>query len=167
MYVPPEAVMEKIECLWLPNNWFCFEFTREGDVHSILERRPWYIRGRLFKVQRYTLDFDPTVAIIDKLVVWIRLSNLPLPHWNTKSLQHLVQHLGQFIKADDMTLMAQKCMFARVKVELDLRFPLKRTIIAHGNDGRSLTILVSYEVIFEVSFRCGLYRTRGMFALCK
>ncbi|XP_024177915.1 uncharacterized protein LOC112183813 [Rosa chinensis] len=121
-----------------------------------LNNRPWYMRSRLFRLQRWTHDFDATISVIDSIIVWVCLPNLPLPHWNTKSLEQIVQPLGHFILADENTLAAKKCIFARVLVELDLRYPLKRTVITHNTDGfPSTTIMVSYEVVFEVCFRKG------------
>ncbi|PRQ16317.1 hypothetical protein RchiOBHm_Chr7g0182921 [Rosa chinensis] len=50
-------------------------------------------------------------------------------------------------------------MFARILIELDLRYPIKRTVLVNNGNEPPFVVLVSYEVIFQVCCRCGQHRT--------
>lgn len=52
--------------------WLALEFT---GVCS--NNRPWYVRGQIFYLERWTPNFS-YLYTIDKLVVWARLPRLPV-----------------------------------------------------------------------------------------
>lgn len=62
----------------LGNLWFRIEFTQEEDLVYVLDNRPWFVKGRIFHLRRWTPSFSATIAKIDNLIVWVRLPFLPL-----------------------------------------------------------------------------------------
>lgn len=67
-----------------------------------------------------------------------------------------MQVLGRYIRVDEATTMGDHCIFARVCIEVDLRFPFKRVIVLHleNQDDEASRIRVSYEALFEICFNC-------------
>ncbi|KAK9912464.1 hypothetical protein M0R45_036326 [Rubus argutus] len=148
------------------NLWFRIEFIQEEDLIYVLDNRPWFVKGRIFHLRKWTPSFSATFAKIDKLIVWVRLPFLPLHLWDPDTLQRIVQVIGRFIRVDEATAMGDHCIFARVCVEIDLRFPLKRVIVLHpeNQDDEVARIRVSYEALFEICFNCGNFSHR--FEVC-
>ncbi|XP_061999123.1 uncharacterized protein LOC133716426 [Rosa rugosa] len=163
--------MQKAALLWrdvqgslslnkLANNWFRLEFSLEDDLLYVLDERPWYIKGRIFHVQRWFPGFDPLFTRIQHLVVWIRLPNLPLHYYDPKVLEDAVMPLGKFIKLDEATTQGSQCIFARVCLEIDIRHPLTRILVIHTEDDLDdpVSVRVSYEGLFVVCFQCGSHK---------
>ncbi|KAK9920614.1 hypothetical protein M0R45_029164 [Rubus argutus] len=131
--VPAAVVKAKCLAIWsglqgtvtidrLGNQWFRIEFTNEDDLGYVLDNRPWFVKGRIFHLRRWTPTFSATFAKIDKLAIWVRLPFLPLHYWDADMLASIVQVLGRFIRVDDATIRGEHCIFARVCIEIDLRF---------------------------------------------
>nr|XP_011471035.1 PREDICTED: uncharacterized protein LOC105353497 [Fragaria vesca subsp. vesca] len=178
--VPVRKIIRKCRLLWanligtikmsqLVNGWFALELTHVEDVDFILEHRPWFVKGRIFHIRRWSLSFHSATAEIETLIIWIRLPNFPLHHWSPEGIEATVGVLGRFIKVDDRTLNGDNYIFARLKMEIDLRTPLKRILVIRDEEEEDMSIpwnlridparvLVSYEVIFEVCFECGSHR---------
>ncbi|KAL6139617.1 hypothetical protein ACLB2K_057919 [Fragaria x ananassa] len=178
--VPVRKIIRKCRLLWanlvgtvkmnqLANGWFALELTHAEDVDFILEHRPWFVKGRIFHIRRWSPSFHSATAVIETLILWIRLPNFPLHHWSSEGIEAAVGVLGRFIKVDDRTLNGDNYIFARVKMEIDLRTPLKRTLVIRDEEEEDMSIpwnlridparvLVSYEAIFEVCFECGSHR---------
>ncbi|KAL6226019.1 hypothetical protein ACLB2K_004867 [Fragaria x ananassa] len=153
----------------LVNGWFALELTHVEDVDFILEHRPWFVKGRIFHIRRWSLSFHFATAVIETLIIWIRLPNFLLHHWSPEGIEATVGVLGRFIKVDDRTLNGDNYIFARLKMEIDLRTPLKRILVIRDEEEEDMSIpwnlridparvLVSYEVIFEACFECGSHR---------
>lgn len=96
------------------------------------------------------------------LIAWVRLPNVPMHYWDPNCLEDVVAPIGKFIRLDGATLLGTQGLFARICVELDLRVPLKRSIVIHveGEDDERVRTFVSYEGLFAVCFQCGSHRHR-------
>ena len=76
-------------------------------------------------LNKWTLDFDPTVDLPKEVPVWVRLPNLPLHCWDFESLQRIGNGIGRFIdKADNKG----KYTCARICVEVDLEAGLPEAV---------------------------------------
>ncbi|KAI9127530.1 hypothetical protein K1719_000523 [Acacia pycnantha] len=59
----------------MEGGFFCATFDLEEDYIKVLTGGPWMVYGSYLTVQPWTLDFDPTTAIVSRVVAWIRI------HW--------------------------------------------------------------------------------------
>ncbi|XP_062021028.1 uncharacterized protein LOC133737508 [Rosa rugosa] len=135
----------------MANGWFSLEFTYMQDVDFVLENRPWFVKGRIFHIRKWSPSFNPREDAIETLVLWIRLPNLPLHFWSREAIQPIVQVIGRFIKLDERT------------EESENKIPLKRVLVVREADEGDLPfdlvspptkVYASYEAIFEVCFEC-------------
>lgn len=65
-------------------------------------------------------NFEPTDAIIDKIITWVRIPGFPIEYYHSLFLNWMGNHLGRKVKVDEMTESALRGKFARICVELDL-----------------------------------------------
>ncbi|XP_062028631.1 uncharacterized protein LOC133744555 [Rosa rugosa] len=134
--VPPKKIVRKCNQHWanlqgtvrmrqLINGWYTLEFTYLQDVEFVLEHCPWFVKGRIFHIRGWYPVFNPRTAVIETLILWVRLPNLPIQYWSTDAIKPIVQVLGRFIKLDKKTEESENFILARVCMEIDLRVPLK------------------------------------------
>ncbi|KAL6145050.1 hypothetical protein ACLB2K_055738 [Fragaria x ananassa] len=78
--VPVRKIIRKCRLLWanlvgtvkmnqLANGWFALELTHAEDVDFILEHRPWFVKGRIFHIRRWSPSFHSATAVIETLIL--------------------------------------------------------------------------------------------------
>jgi len=100
--------------------------------------------------------FDPFSATIQRIDQWIKITRLPLELWEEDTLKQLLQHVGNFIRVDDITLNRSKGKYARVCLNIDITKPLRGSLfIPLPNNTQPLEVPISYEGLHEVCALCG------------
>ncbi|XP_010480590.1 PREDICTED: uncharacterized protein LOC104759346 [Camelina sativa] len=116
----------------LPRQFFMIRFDIEEEFLAALTGGPWKAFGSYLMVKAWSPEFDPLRDEIVMTPVWIRLTNIPLNFYHQSILMRLAKGLGSPIKVNMMTLNVERARFARVYVEVNLRKPLKGTIMING-----------------------------------
>ncbi|CAA7018342.1 unnamed protein product [Microthlaspi erraticum] len=136
----------------LPRNFFMVHFESEEEYLAALTGGPWRDFGSYLMVKAWSPAFDPSRDEITTTPVWVRLSNLPVNYYHRTILMGIAKGLGVPIKVDQTTLNFERARFARICVEVDLRKPLKGTVVINGE-----RYFVSYEGLSNICGRCGVY----------
>lgn len=77
---------------------FLVQFNNKKDI--IINEGPWFWgRAGLF-VTPWLLGFDATTLVVTKMLVWVRLQNLPLHFYHHQVLEGIRNSLGRFLKID-------------------------------------------------------------------
>ncbi|CAA7049548.1 unnamed protein product [Microthlaspi erraticum] len=145
----PKGVMYVMD---LPRQFFMVRFEREEEFLAALTGGPWKAFGSYLMSQAWSPDFDPLKSDTETTPVWVRLSNIPVNFYHQKILMGIAKGLGKPVKVDDTTLNFERARFARVCVEVNLKKPLKGTIVINGE-----RYFVSYEGLSNICSWCGLY----------
>ena len=145
----PKGAMHVMD---LPRHFFMVRFEEEDEYLSALTGGPWRVFGSYLMVQAWNPEFNPLRDEITTTPVWVGLSNIPVTLYHRPILMSIVRGLGKPIKVDLTTLNYERARFARVCVEVDLRKPLKGTIMINGE-----RYGVSYEGLANICSMCGLY----------
>lgn len=101
---------------------------------------PWRLFGSILMVQAWTPEFNPLRDEIVTTPIWVRVSNLPVTFYHQLILMGIAGGLGRPVRVDMTTLNRERGRFARVCVEVDLKEPLKGTVLVNGE-----RYFVSYE----------------------
>ncbi|EOA18505.1 hypothetical protein CARUB_v10007057mg, partial [Capsella rubella] len=136
----------------LPRQFFMVRFESEEEYMAALTGGPWKIFGSYLMAQAWSPDFDPIRDEITTTPVWVRLSNIPVTFYHTSILEEIARGLGKPLKVDLTTTKLERARFARVCVEVNLKKPLKGTVMINGE-----RYYVSYEGISTICSHCGLY----------
>ncbi|MQL82442.1 hypothetical protein Taro_014921, partial [Colocasia esculenta] len=107
-------VLEEIWARWsptlatLPQGFILAELKKANHVEEVLAGSPWYLKGVLIGVQRWSLRFIPTPQAFTSVAVWIRIHNLPIEYWERHCLFSIAAAIGKPIKIDTTTLYGNK-----------------------------------------------------------
>ncbi|KAL8136630.1 LOW QUALITY PROTEIN: hypothetical protein V2J09_002631 [Rumex salicifolius] len=153
---------QKIKQLWspsggivvsdLPNNFFLVRFGLEADIKGALSGGPWTIFGHYMMVKQWDPTFNPQSSIINTTGVWVRISGLPMIHYDRNLLYAISSTIENPLKIDNNTLNATRNRFARVCIEVDLTRPLKGEIFLNGDK-----LQLKYESLYLICFNCERY----------
>lgn len=127
-------------------------FDMEEDFLAAVTGGPWRVFGSILMVQAWSPEFDPMRDEIATTPVWVRISNIPINFYHRAILMGIAEGVGKPIKVDLTTLKVERARFARVCVEVNLRKPLKGSLLINGE-----RYFISYEGINTICFVCGLY----------
>ncbi|KAG7591715.1 Zinc finger CCHC-type [Arabidopsis thaliana x Arabidopsis arenosa] len=136
----------------LPRQFFMIRFGSEEEYMAALTGGPWKVFGSYLLTQAWNPDFDPLRDEIATTPVWVRVANLPVNFYHRSILMGIAQGLGHPVKVDLTTLKFERARFARVCVEVNLRKPLKGTVMVNGE-----RYYVSYEGLNAICSKCGLF----------
>lgn len=87
----------------MDNDFFMVRFSDESDYKYALYEGPWRMLDHYLLVQRWRLLFDTSDHKVQKIVVWIRMPNLPLKLYNIHFLWRVGSKLGTMLKIDNLT----------------------------------------------------------------
>jgi hypothetical protein len=113
-----------ISIIDLGYEYFLIYFTNEEDYTKALEDGPWLIYDHYLIAREWRPNFHPSNATIEKVVVWVRISELPIEYYDAKILHYIGNRIGKTVKVDRNTLFQERGKYARVCVEVDLNKPL-------------------------------------------
>lgn len=93
----------------------------------------------------------PSNDVVDQLVVWVRISGLPIKLYDQRVLI-FGNHIGKAIKVDKNTLIREMEKYARLCIQVDLSKPLMAMFAIKGRQYK-----VEYEGIYLLCLSCGKY----------
>lgn len=141
-----------IRIIDLPQDHFLVQFNAEEDYNFALFEGLWMIADHYLIVQRWMPFFLSFAKSIRKVVVWLRIPNLPIELYNDKFLWRLGSKVRTMLELDKLTSLQSRGRFARICVEIYLDKKLISMIIVLG-----LTFFLKYEGLHAICFRCGKY----------
>ncbi|PKI70312.1 hypothetical protein CRG98_009304 [Punica granatum] len=99
--------------LWMPkgdfilidlSNDYFIKFSAREDRDHALSDGPWTVQGHFVTVREWVPDFQPNVAKIDRVAVWVHIPNLPIEYQNETILQRMGYGLVRPLKIDRNTV---------------------------------------------------------------
>lgn len=69
-----------MECIDLGFDFYLVKFSLTGDVDKVLKEGPWFIGQHFLAIRQWELDFKASTATLSSVVVWIKLSELPIEY---------------------------------------------------------------------------------------
>lgn len=136
----------------LPRQFFMVRFEKEEEYMEALTGGPWRVFGYYLIVQAWSPEFNPLRDEITTTPVWVRLLDIPVNCYHRSILLGIAKGLGNPARVDMTTLNFERGRFTRVCVEIDLKKPLKGTVMVNG-----LRYFVAYEGLSTICSKCGLY----------
>lgn len=160
--IPISVIQRKLRELWrprgamyvmdLPRQFFLIRFEVEEEYLAALTGGPWKAFGSCLTVQAWSPEFEPLRDEIVTTPVWVRISNIPVNFNHKAILMGIARSLGKPLRVDLTTLRFERARFARVCVEVNLKKPLKGSVLINGE-----RYFVSYEGLTNICPKCGLY----------
>ena len=90
------------------------------------------------------------------IVVWIRLSKLPIEYYDMEVLKQIGKYIGNVLRINTHTASESRGRYARLCIQVDVEKPLTTSLIIGG-----IKQPISYEGIHKISHVSGL-STREM-----
>ncbi|KAK3212009.1 hypothetical protein Dsin_016715 [Dipteronia sinensis] len=84
----------------LGDGYFVARFQMKEDLDYVLTSGPWVIANQYLMVQRWKSNFVPSEESIHSMLIWVRLSKLPMEWMDSNLLWNIGGMLGRMCKVD-------------------------------------------------------------------
>lgn len=136
------------------DGYYVLVFKGKEDVDTIFSGGPYYMNRQPVLVYRWSNEFDFVNQVFKKLLVWVRLSSLPVCYWGEEALSKKTNVIGTPLCTDDCTSKASRLTYARVRVEVDVTKLINTLIHVESDDGRLFKQRVIYEWLPYFCVKC-------------
>jgi hypothetical protein len=92
-----------------------------------------------------------------RVLVWVRLYNVPLEYWTIKGLSCVASAIGVPLHADHTTLLRKRLNYARVCIEIDASKMLVKEYDLRCPNGLFITVSANYEWIPSKCSNCNVF----------
>ncbi|GLJ51657.1 hypothetical protein SUGI_1097740 [Cryptomeria japonica] len=82
----------------------------------ILDNGPFFIEGKGLNISVWSPNFNPFEATIEKTLIWIKLRGLPQEYKDVETLKQIGNHLGEFVKSEELVDPLDFSMISRLCV---------------------------------------------------
>lgn len=142
----------RMELITLENDYFLVKFGSVYDYEFAKYGGPWMIMEHYLIIKEWRPNFDPYTDTTEKVIVWVRLPDLPIEYYDHEFLFRVGEKIGKPIRIDSATSLTSRGKFARLCVEVDITKPLLAKFWLRRRVRR-----IEYEGIHLVCFKCGVY----------
>ncbi|KAM0873621.1 hypothetical protein ACQ4PT_037950 [Festuca glaucescens] len=138
-------------------NLFIAEFGCERDRDRVWERSPWTVSKFAVVLEAFDGSRYPMDMVFDKLLIWIRVLNLPYNKMNAEWGEKIARKCGEFVRLDTNKEGHVVGRFLRARTFMKVNEPIQRWV---GLDSVRLKKTFWYDIQYEFlpyfCFSCGL-----------
>ncbi|MBA0842187.1 hypothetical protein Goarm_002031, partial [Gossypium armourianum] len=133
---------------------YLFQFFHAMDMNRVLKGSPWTFNNHLLVLYKLELGEDPLQIPLVLTPFWVQIYNIPTGLFSDSLAVQLGNFLGNFMEHDISLLGKGNRNFMRIRVQIDIRRPLKRRKnISFG--GNCSYVNFKYERLSLFCFYCG------------
>nr|POE45461.1 uncharacterized protein CFP56_20132 [Quercus suber] len=134
----------------LGNDFFLIRFQNREDHARVFREGPWFVGGHYLSIKGWEPNFKSLTANLSSIVVWIRLSELPIEYYEPSALREINEAIGPMLRIDTHTAAKTRGRFARLCVQVNLDESIMKLLKMRGIDQP-----VQYEGINSLCFAYG------------
>ncbi|GAV89296.1 DUF4283 domain-containing protein, partial [Cephalotus follicularis] len=153
--VPFKALNEVLTRRWVKAGTFSIHM-EENDIYVfkcasreardwILDNGPWDVWGDHLALRLWERDMPPQQCSFSKVLVWVKLANIPLEFWTPCGLSDLVSVLGKPMQMDTATGNRHIINIVRVCVEMEATSKLPTYIRNRRTNGMVMDVKAEYS----------------------
>ncbi|KAM0872184.1 hypothetical protein ACQ4PT_038881 [Festuca glaucescens] len=116
-------------------NLFVAELESERDRDRIWERSPWTVSKFAVVLENFDSRCSPSELRFDKLLIWVRVIDLPYNKLNEEWGTRIAKKIGEFVKLDANKDGLVSAQYLRARVFIKVNDPLMRWV---GLDSKRL-----------------------------
>lgn len=160
------AMQDTLALIWRPvkgvfmeetnrMNMFLFKFFHDRDMQRVLDDGPWTFNQQVLLIKKFNADEQLKDIKLSKLYMWVQLYDIPVGFKSEFILKSIGNFVGRFLESDPKNFQGMSKNYLRIKVTIDISFPLKSQMRIKKPGGEWLWIQFKYERLPSFCFYCG------------
>lgn len=140
----------------MKHEFFLFQFYHAEDLKWVINGGPWSFDGAMLALAVIPQGEEPWRVPLVHINMWIQIHDLPTGFMSEGVGKQLGDFFGEFLEYDHKNNSSIWREFMRIRVENDVRKPLKRRKKLIRKNGSEVIVTCKYERLGEFCFTCGL-----------
>lgn len=124
----------KLEVVELGKGFHVVKMLKQEDYLIALAGGPWFLFDHFLAVQQWKIDFAPSDGLLQTMLVWIQLHELPLELYDMRALAKIGKAIGRPMKGDVHTVDLSRGRYARICLEVGTTQPLTSSCCANWKE---------------------------------
>lgn len=137
-------------------NLFLFQFFHDRDIQRVIKGGPWSFENQPLLCKRLQVGDQPAKVPLFTIEFWVQVYDLPCDFMSEKVDKHVGNYIGVFVESDPNNFGGFWKSYMRVRVAMDVRYPLKRKMKLKKAGGEWVWVTFEYERLNTFCFYCGI-----------
>ncbi|XP_019162222.1 PREDICTED: uncharacterized protein LOC109158785 [Ipomoea nil] len=161
-----EHMQQVLASVWRPvmgmrilpieENLFLFQFPHLKDMQRVIDDGPWTFENHTLALDKVPIGANPADITLEFVDFWIQVHDLPIVFASADFIPRIGNHIGTFKATDPHNFGGTWRSFFRIRVQVDIRQPLKRRMRLFRRDGSAHWVNFKYERLGTFGFCCGV-----------
>ncbi|KAK9273138.1 hypothetical protein L1049_017945 [Liquidambar formosana] len=149
-------LLTPLSITFLAPNMFLFGFSKKEDKLKILSIGPWSIRGLLLVLKEWSFGLVLEEIDFHSYPLWVQVHGLPPDFKSSDNASKIGPKIGVLLDVD-VPRSGQLVwnQFIRVRVDVDVRNPLKTGFLLKRAAMPEVWVQFKYERLSDFCYRCG------------
>lgn len=160
------SMKERMAAVWRPGKGvfikdlgkgrYLFQFYHKIDMLRVLNGGPWVFDNHMLILGVVKAGETLTKIPLNHVCFWVQIHDLPVGFMLEVVGQHLGNYIGSFVEYDAHNNDWAWRSYMRLKVNVDVRFPLKKEKKVRKLGGEWKVVKFKYEKLGTFCYLCGV-----------
>lgn len=126
----------EIEAVTVEKNFFLFKFRNNRDQARILEGSPLNFNRHMLLLHQFMSGWKPEEYEFLTPLFWLKIHDLPIGYRTKNTATKIGNNIGKLVALDQGLQTTGWGSYMRMRVEVNIRKPLRRFVTLGGKEGR-------------------------------
>ncbi|KAL0402503.1 UNVERIFIED_CONTAM: hypothetical protein Slati_4280200 [Sesamum latifolium] len=146
----------KIHTNVVDQNTVVFLLENENDRRRIWNLSPWSFLGNLIVSKPWLPEEALEDVDLSKIQIWVQATGVPVRFVNKATAEKIGNTVGKFIGTDLATEGHKWRKSLRIRVEVEIKEPLKDHVVIKCQENKSFVLEIRYERLGDFCHVCGI-----------
>jgi 14-3-3 protein epsilon len=135
---------------------FLFHFNHPLDMEAVLNGGPWTFDNNMLILEQVRIGMQIEHIPLHHVNMWVQIHDLPMGLMKEKIGIQFANYIGAFVEYDKNNNSSFWRQYMRIRVQIDVRRPLKKDTKVKNKEGAWCTVKFKYEKLGVFCFVCGI-----------
>jgi 14-3-3 protein epsilon len=135
---------------------YVFQFFHKLDMQRVINGGPWSFDGHLLLLSQIGQGMIPSQVPLFQATFWVQVHDIPVGMMTKKVGEGLGKFMGELVEYDAKNSSNFWRNYMRIKVNIDVRKPLRRGKKISTMDGGTSIVRFKYERLTLFCYLCGI-----------
>lgn len=135
---------------------FQFKFTLESQLNWVLNNGPWSFENHLLALRRWERGMTARTVTFKHIPLWVQVWGLPFNLISEDASKDIGGGLGKVIEVDNKVFSSEQARFVRIRVELPIDKPVRRSAVVVNPEGDKVRVGFKYERLVGFCYQFGI-----------
>ena len=134
---------------------FQFKFALESQLKWVIQNGPWSFENHPLVLRRWERGMTTRTVTFNYIPLWVQVWGLPFNLISKEATRDIGEGLGIVVEINNKAFSSKQARFVRVRVEIPLDKPLRRSGVVANPEGDMVLIGFKYERLVGFCYQCG------------